>query len=280
MALRVYRKDHHPQRKKIATAVSYASFVAGSLLLFWALYPILSFELYSRLFFRQSITAPIPSTQIATAIKMSQSVDTNIYAYAGNVKDFTHASEWFPLTQSVSAAGSEKTNKELVPKQAKLAEIPAVIDSSQAVVPAAVPVREFGISIPKLNIQNAHVEVGGEDLAKSLIHFLPVSLPGENGNVVIFGHSTLPQLYNPSNYKAIFTYLPSLEKGDHVTASVNNTNYEYEVYDMFVVKPDQISVLDQQYDASYLTLITCVPPGTYWNRLVVKAKLIRQPTAL
>lgn len=280
MALRVYRKDHHPQRKKIATAVSYASFIAGSFLLFWALYPILSFELYSRLFFRQSITAPIPSTQIATAIKMSQSVDTNIYAYAGNVKDFTHASEWFPLTQSVSAAGSEKSNKQLVPKQTKLAEIPAIIDSSQAVVPAAVPIHEYGISIPKLNIQNANVEVGGEDLAKSLIHFLPVSLPGENGNVVIFGHSTLPQLYNPSNYKAIFTYLPSLEKGDHVTATVNNTNYEYEVYDMFVVKPDQISVLDQQYDASYLTLITCVPPGTYWNRLVVKAKLVRQPTAL
>lgn len=278
MALRVYHKDHHPKRKKIATAVSYASFVAGSLMLFWALYPILSFELYSRLFFRQSITAPIPSTQIATAIKMSQSVDTNIYAYAGNVKDFTHASEWFPLTQQ-GVATTKGSKKQLI-QQSTVAQIPATIDSSQAIVPAAVPVREYGISIPKLNIQGATVEVGGEDLAKSLIHFLPVSLPGEQGNVVIFGHSTLPQLYDPSNYKAIFTYLPSLEKGDHVTATVNNTNYEYEVYDMFVVKPDQISVLDQQYDASYLTLITCVPPGTYWNRLVVKAKLIRQPTAL
>lgn len=281
MSLRVYRKDFHPKRRKVATLISYSSFVAGSLLLFWALYPILSFELYSRLFFKQSVTTPIPSTQIATAIKLSQSVDTNIYAYAGNVKDFTHASEWFPLSQQSKTSLTMKNEgaKKLLPG-GQVSEIPAVINGTQAIVPAAVPVHQFWLSIPKLNIQRAHVEVGGEDLAKSLIHFLPVSLPGENGNVVVFGHSTLPQLYNTNDYKSIFTYLPSLEKGDRLVTNVADTNYEYEVYDMFVVKPDQISVLDQQYDASYLTLITCVPPGTYWNRLVVKAKLIRQPTAL
>jgi sortase A len=42
------------------------------------------------------------------------------------------------------------------------------------------------------------------------------SAPGEYGNIVIFGHSTLPQLYNPKDYKTIFTYLPSLEKKDHI----------------------------------------------------------------
>jgi len=40
---------------------------------------------------------------------------------------------------------------------------------------------------------------------------------------------------------------------------------------------DKISVLEQKYDASYLTLVTCVPPGTYWKRLVVKAKLVQLP---
>ena len=140
-----------------------------------------------------------------------------------------------------------------------------------------ITVTEYNISIPKLNISNAHVAVGGDDLANSLIHYIPTSLPGEYGNVTIFGHSTLPQLYDPKNYKTIFTYLPSLEKGDTVIVKMGDLEYEYEVYDMFVVKPDHISVLEQKYDASYLTLITCVPPGTYWNRLVVRSKLKSLP---
>ncbi|PIV71190.1 hypothetical protein COW57_00895, partial [Candidatus Roizmanbacteria bacterium CG17_big_fil_post_rev_8_21_14_2_50_39_7] len=105
----------------------------------------------------------------------------------------------------------------------------------------------------------------------------PKSMPGEFGNVSIFGHSTLPQLYNEKDYKTIFTYLPSLEKGDAIFVEVGDLEYEYEVTDMFVVNPDKISVLDQQYDAAYLTLVTCVPPGTFWKRLIVKAKLLRLP---
>ena len=67
--------------------------------------------------------------------------------------------------------------------------------------------------------------------------------------------------------------MPSLENGDEIKIKVNDISYEYVVYDMFVVDPDEISVLEQQKDGSFLTLITCVPPGTYLKRLVVKAKL-------
>ena len=135
-------------------------------------------------------------------------------------------------------------------------------------------VKEYFLTIPKLNINDARVVVGGEDLTKSLIHYLPSSLPGEKGNVVIFGHSTLPQLYDTKDYKTIFTYLSSLGNDDLVKIRVGEETYNYKVSEMYVVKPDKTSVLEQIFDASYLTLITCVPPGTYWNRLVVKAKLL------
>jgi len=39
-------------------------------------------------------------------------------------------------------------------------------------------------------------------------------------------------------------------------------------------------VLEQKNDASYISLITCVPPGTYWKRLVVRAKLTELPEKL
>ena len=70
----------------------------------------------------------------------------------------------------------------------------------------------YTISIPKLKIENATVAIGGEDLAKSLIQYPGTALPGKAGNAVIFGHSILPIFYNPKNYIAIFSTLPTLKK--------------------------------------------------------------------
>jgi sortase A len=162
--------------------------------------------------------------------------------FSNNLSDFTNVNLWFPSISKI------KFNSQLAAK-------------------------DYLLSIPKLNIKEARVLVGGEDLAKSLIHYLPKTMPGELGNVVIFGHSTLPQLYQPNDYKSIFTFLPSLQKGDKIFIKFDDIVYQYEVFEMFVVDPTEVSVLNQQFDASYLTLITCVPPGTYWKRLVVKAKL-------
>ncbi len=249
MSLYVYVKEKKTIQKRVVNYVSYISLTLGSFLLFWAFYPVVSFELYSRLFIQKQLITPIPSQDGGSPVKLADSVLGSYSIFSNNLRDFTQASLWFP-----TKPGSKPTTK--------------------------LNVKEYLLSIPKLNIDKAKVVVGGEDLTKSLIHYVATSLPGESGNVVIFGHSTLPQLYNTKNYETIFTYLPSLERGDKIAVKVGDVDYEYEVYEMFVVKPDQVSVLEQDYSSSYLTLVTCVPPGTFWNRLVVKAKLTRLPTEL
>lgn len=248
MAIYSYVKEQYSLKKRVISYTSYLTLIAGSFLLFWAFYPIVSFEVYSRLFIQKNITTPVPQ-KTATSIKLANTILGGENILSNNLRDFTQASLWFPKKTKVNSSRK-------------------------------ISVKEYRLTIPKLNIAKAKVLVGGEDLSKSLIHYLPTTLPGEKGNVVIFGHSTLPQLYNPLNYKTIFTYLPSLENGDKVIVRLGDLNYEYEIYEMFVVKPDQISVLDQRYDDSYLTLITCVPPGTYWNRLIVRAKLIKYTSKL
>jgi len=40
---------------------------------------------------------------------------------------------------------------------------------------------------------------------------------------------------------------------------------------MTVSDPTDLSALEQTFDDSYLTLVTCVPPGTTWERLRVEA---------
>ena len=45
---------------------------------------------------------------------------------------------------------------------------------------------------------------------------------------------------------------------------------------MFEVMPTDIQVLDQNYSDSFVTLVTCVPPGDPSNpkRLIVRAKVV------
>lgn len=242
MAYKVYIKEDNSFKRKVINYLSYFFLISGSLILFWSFYPIVSFEIYLRFFLKNNSISPIVDKEENFSQQNKNNILGAFNAFSNNLRDYTKASIWFPsITKSSNLTNST--------------------------------VKEYTLSIPKLNIKDAKVVVGGEDLNNSLIHYLPKSLPGEYGNVVIFGHSTLPQLYNVKDYKSIFTYLPSLEKNDIIQIKVNDMEYTYQVYDMFVVNPDQVWVLNQQTDDSYLTLITCVPPGTYLKRLVVKARL-------
>jgi len=245
MTIHVYIKDkNYSTKKKTINFFSYMFLIAGSLLLFWSFYPILSFMIYSNLFLKNNINMPISQNNTTSSLKEANSILGAFSVFSNNLRDYTQASIWFPA-------------------------------SPQFNQPSKLTVKEYNLSIPKLNIKKARVVVGGEDLAKSLVHYLPQSLPGEYGNVAIFGHSTLPQLYNPKDYKTIFTYLSSLEKGDKIYLNVGEFEYQYEVTSLFIVKPKDISVLEQKKDDSYLTLVTCEPPGTWLERLVVTAKLTK-----
>ncbi len=135
-------------------------------------------------------------------------------------------------------------------------------------------ITHYTISIPKLRIKDALVTIGGDDLDKSLIHYGGTASPGEPGSPVIFGHSILPQFYSPNSYRSIFSLLPSLKTGDEIVVNFDGITYKYVVYDYYEVLPDEVDILEQRYNRKDLTLVTCVPPGTYWRRGIVKARLV------
>jgi LPXTG-site transpeptidase (sortase) family protein len=93
--------------------------------------------------------------------------------------------------------------------------------------------------------------------------------PGQVGNVVIIGHSS-GVLWEPGNYKFVFTLLNKLVKNDRILIDFKGKRYIYRVDSSTVVPPTDISVL-QPTTKPQLTLITCTPVGTSTNRLVVTA---------
>ncbi|OGG00227.1 hypothetical protein A2Y99_03380 [Candidatus Gottesmanbacteria bacterium RBG_13_37_7] len=232
MSIYKYVKTKNNKTKKITFSISLIFIFTGIAIIIWTIFPILSFELLYAPKFGHLIE-PIPNNLIKKAIS------SDAQQILGISVDYTKASSWFPKAQNIRLS---------------------LINSS------------YTLTIPKLNILDAEVLVGHEDLAKSLIHFIG-PLPGEYGNPVIFGHSTLPFLYDPKDYKTIFSKLPDLENYDEIFLSSDSIIYKYQVFDMKVINPNDLSVLEQQYDDRYLTLITCVPPGTYLKRLVVRCRI-------
>lgn len=134
----------------------------------------------------------------------------------------------------------------------------------------------YTVSIPKLKIENAVVAIGGEDLSKNLVQYPGTALPGKNGNAVIFGHSVLPIFYNPKNYMAIFSTLPTLKEGDDIFVNYDGVAYKFKVEELFEIYPTDIQILEQNPSDSFLTLVTCTPPGDPRNpkRLIVRARVV------
>lgn len=131
----------------------------------------------------------------------------------------------------------------------------------------------FSLSIPKLNIDNARVLVDTNDLSQGLVHLPGSALPGEKGNVFISGHSALSQLFSLKSVP--FSKLPDLKKGDQIIVETLGSKFVYEVLDFKIVDPSNLTVTQAPEERGrYISLMTCVPPGLNFKRLVVLGKMI------
>lgn len=216
----------------------------GFVIVVYIFTPLVSWQLfYEPIFAEQKIVAPIPPNIIANAENTRGSVLGDTTAVT-NV-DFTNAENWFPHY--------------------------APVKKDKSKLKAAY----YTLTIPKLKITNALVSAIDDDLTLHLVNFGGTAVPPERGTAVVFGHSTLTWLFDQHNYKTIFANAQDLAVGDKLITTVNGVQYIYKVYSVTVVDPDDLSIFDQKTDDSYLTLVTCTPPGTVLYRLIIRSRLER-----
>lgn len=145
-----------------------------------------------------------------------------------------------------------------------------IISANQAVSSAPeVIIPKINVEIPVVygvdTIDDNAVESA---LESGVVHYADTALPGQNGNLVIVGHSS-NNIFNKGKYKFAFVLLSRLENGDTFYIQKDGKRYTYQVYDKQIVQPDNVSVLGPTDKPATATLITCDPPGTSINRLVV-----------
>ena len=137
----------------------------------------------------------------------------------------------------------------------------------------------FSVVIPRIdafsnviaNVDAADKSEYLEALKKGVAHAKGTYFPGQNGTVFLFSHSTDSPL-NFARYNAVFYLLKKLEAGDSIIVFFADNKYEYEVVNSVVTDSDDSSWLIPQVGSEQLVLMTCDPPGTTWNRLLIIAK--------
>ena len=96
-------------------------------------------------------------------------------------------------------------------------------------------------------------------------HIAGTSLPvgGESTHCVLSGHRGLPSA-------RLFTDLDKLEEGDTFMLRVLEETLTYEVDQIRIVEPQDMSALEIEEGRDYCTLVTCTPYGINSHRLLVR----------
>lgn len=122
------------------------------------------------------------------------------------------------------------------------------------------------IEIPSADI-NLPIYLGTSEsvLSVGVGHLEGSSLPigGESTHTVLAGHRGLPS-------SSLFTNLDQIEIGDVFTVTVLGDVIAYEVYQITIVEPDEISDLLIEEGKELCTLITCTPYGVNTHRMLVQ----------
>lgn len=111
-----------------------------------------------------------------------------------------------------------------------------------------------------------------DDMRDGTVRYPQTALPGQEGNVVIFGHSSSPW-WSPGRYKFVFSVLDKMNNGDFILLDYHNARYIYKVYNVKIVDSDNYAVLNQG-SSHILSLITSSPAGSDYKRLVVSASQV------
>lgn len=143
--------------------------------------------------------------------------------------------------------------------------------------------QEFRITIPKIDLisdispyvdLSKELEYKSELLNTGVAHAKDSYLPGEGGPVFLFAHST-DSIFNIARFNAKFFYAKDLKEGDGIQIDFKGKKYNYLIDHSVIVSPEDVETVRQT--PADLILMTCTPPGTDWQRLLIFAKQINTP---
>lgn len=109
-------------------------------------------------------------------------------------------------------------------------------------------------------------------LKEGVVHYPLTAMPGQSGNVFIFGHSSY-YWWDWSEYNSIFANLEKISGGEVILIKFSGKLFVYRVTNTKIVESNDLTVLSQGKGQN-LTLMTCTPLGTDLQRFIVESELV------
>lgn len=141
-------------------------------------------------------------------------------------------------------------------------------DSDDAII-----ISKLGIRAPLISsVTGTSQKELNDGLNQGVILYPGSSLPGQNGEVVLSGHSSIFP-WVKTQYGQVFTLLDKLQAGDTVSLVYNHRQYDYQITGQEILNPSQVKI--SATNEPVLKMTTCWPVGTSAKRLVVYGELVR-----
>jgi len=183
--------------------------------------------------------------------------------------------EWedaIPDETAVDVAQQEYDSLTALFNEAEEEEEPTAEPTAEATAePTATeaPIKSIAtLKIASINLKLPVLEGASQKNMKSAAAHLSETAPfGQIGNAAIAAHrmKTKGRLFNRLN---------EVEVGDEIVIETKKDTFTYSVYDISIVEPTDVSVLNYNNRDKLLTLITCDPVVNPTHRLIVHAKLV------
>ncbi|WP_168122075.1 class D sortase [Paenibacillus sp. HB172176] len=173
------------------------------------------------------------------------------------------------LFEDEAAAGSDAWGEDaLTPSVTE----PAGSPSPQASAPAptntvAKPSAIASLKIPKIDLTLPVLEgATASNMNHAAVHLSETAAIGKVGNTAIAAHRMKKR-------GSLFNRLNEVEVGDSITLETKKGKFTYTVYEVLIVDPTDVSVLNYNKTDKLLTLITCDPLVNPTHRLIVHAEM-------
>ena len=148
-----------------------------------------------------------------------------------------------------------------------LAEYNSLLDLSGTGIMGYITIKSIGVYIPVYH----GVEESVLQIAIGHLDWTSLPVGGESTHAVVSGHRGLPSA-------KLFTDLDQMREGDTFTITVLNQMISYEVDQIRIVEPGDISELAIVPGKDYCTLVTCTPYGINTHRLLIRGVRIANET--
>jgi LPXTG-site transpeptidase (sortase) family protein len=144
--------------------------------------------------------------------------------------------------------------------------------------PSKIEIKKINLLANVSNPETTDISVLDSQLLKGAVRYPTSALLGEEGNVVIFGHSSYLPVVNNKAYKA-FNDIQKLKQGDVISVYSDGNEYTYSVRSVTEEKADINAAIPLLVVGKVLTLVTCNSFGTKQDRFVVKADFVESHPA-